>query len=202
MLGTLTTSPELYREIESVWEEIIKDQELKDSEFEEKCNIEEMYMPWMNDPIKHNPKPGVYIGWNGFQPWAYDQTKDLTQHFWWCFDECTYYSEECGHDKNGFPNKNPNYIGYPYGLCDDPDQAIEYLKGFVDHPTRTYIIWMYPIEHHPENAGKRGGFRPYKNGKYVGKWKDIIDTHEYLDDCEFPTEFQGFIYAFHAIRIK
>ena len=100
MLGILTTSPELYREIESVWEEIIKDQEL------EEFSIEDTYMPWLKNPLKYNPKPGVYIGWNGFHPWTYDQTKDLTQRFWWCFDECTYYSDEGGHDRNGFPKRN------------------------------------------------------------------------------------------------
>jgi len=184
MLGELTTSEALHKELKRIENEMEND--FPDMDFD--------YRNWL--PVE-NPVPGVYIGKSGFMSCAFDQTKDLEQSFWWSFDESKYYK-----NKDGKLVKNRGYLGCCYGLCDNYEQALEYLKKYVACKGKTFVIYMYPIWQEKENAGKWGGFRPYKNGEYVGKYKEEIDSCEYFDDCEFPDDFPGYIYSFHAIRIK
>lgn len=193
MLGQITTSKELLEQNEKAWEEI--------HSTKPQCSFKEMYMPWLCDETMH-PAEGVYIGYlNNFPSFAFDETKDLPQKFWWCFNEMEPWKRgEVG--PNGMFVDNPEYLGTPYGTCDEYEQALEYLKPFIDCKEKTFIVWMYPIWHHPENAGQTGGYRPYKNGQYLGKYKDIIDSHEYFDDCVFPEDFKGYIFGFHCVRIK
>lgn len=185
MLGELTTSDALHEELEKRNEELNK--ENPDLTFD--------YKNWL--PVE-NPTKGVYIGNYDFMSFLFDQTKDLSQSFWWCFDEMEYFKK----DKNGRLVKNKKYLGVPYGLCDNYEQALKYLKKYVSCKDKTFIVYLHPIWQEKENAGKWGGFRPYKNGEYVGKYKEEMESCEYFDDIDFPDDFPGYVYSFHAIRIK
>ena len=185
MLGELTTSDALHEELRKRNEELNK--ENPDLKFE--------YKDWL--PVE-NPTKGVYISNYDFMSFLFDQTKDLSQDFWWCFDEMEYYTT----DENKNLVKNKKYLGTPYGLCDNYEQALKYLKKYVSCKDKTFVVYLHPIWQEKENAGKWGGFRPYKNGEYVGKYKDEIESCEYFDDIDFPDDFPGYIYSFHAIRIK
>jgi len=184
MLGELTTSDALHEELRKKNEKLNK--ENPDLKFD--------YRDWL--PTE-NPVKGVYIGNYQFMSFLYDQTKDLGQDFWWSFNESDYCRME-----NGKLVKNKEYLGSCYGLCDNYGQALKYLKKYVSCKDKTFVVYMHPIWQEKENAGKYGGFRPYKNGEYIGKYKEEIESCEYFDDIDFPDDFPGYIYSFHAIRIN
>jgi hypothetical protein len=200
MLGTLTTSEELMKSLLDTEEKIRKDSGFPD------YDVRKLDMPWVLEQSEFNefhPCEGVYIGYDGnFPSYAFDQTRDLEQGFWWSFKEMEYFERPTKDNPHAGMKKNEEYLGTAYGLCDNVEQAKKYLKKFINHKSKVFVIWMYPIFHHPENAGQWGGFRPHKNGEYIGKYKKIIEGCEYFDDCVFPKDFQGYIFGFHAVRIQ
>lgn len=68
-----------------------------------------------------------------------------------------------------------------YGVADTLDQVKEYLKPFIDHPTRMFIVSMDKVVRDPENKGRGGGWRWHKWGPYIGTFEHQC---EYLDDEE------------------
>lgn len=68
-----------------------------------------------------------------------------------------------------------------YGVADTLDQVKEYLRPFIEHPTRTFIVSMDKVVRNPENRGRGGGWRWHKWGPYIGTFEPQC---EYLDDEE------------------
>jgi hypothetical protein len=194
MKGTLTISDELLKELKIRESEIKKDYPDYD--------MLETFAPWMisGNEEEYHPSEEVYIGYDfNFPSFMFDQTKDRNQDFYEFFPE---FSDSLINENGKFKN-NENYLGRPYGLCDNYEQALEYTEKYFKTEKAKFILWMCPVFWQPENAGKEGGFRPYKWGKYVGKYTDLINSYEYFDDIpEFPQDFQGYIFSFHVIRTE
>ena len=100
-----------------------------------------------------------------------------------------------------FPLTFDEHQMHQYGLADTIDQIKEYYKEQIEDPDTKWVIFVEAIKYHPENAGKTGGFRPYKSGIYIGQYDEIRDC-EYYDDCEFDDDYQGYLIHFHIIPVK
>ena len=66
-----------------------------------------------------------------------------------------------------------------YGVADTEEQILEYLKYYINHPSRLFVISITTMKRDVSNAGKGGGWRWHKWGTYVGTQQPQM---EYLDD--------------------
>ena len=64
-----------------------------------------------------------------------------------------------------------------YMVCDDIEQALEYWKFAVEHPTNEFLISMMPVR--KKDQPERDGWRWHKWGPYIGTQNP---KHEYLYD--------------------
>ncbi len=92
----------------------------------------------------------------------------------------------------------PNYSKAVYGVADNVNQIKEYYKEEIEDPKVKYAIGITPVEQNKENAGKGGGWRWHKWGKYIG---ELNPQYEYLDDEEFGDDFQ-YVLVFQLYKLK
>lgn len=108
---------------------------------------------------------------------------------------------------NEFTKKSDYEEGYEflkdkrqYGVSDNLEQIKEYFKDEIADPNVKYAIFLGKVGHEPENAGKWGGFRPYKHGPYIGRYSQIAEQ-EYYNDCKFDKDYQGYVITFHLYPV-
>lgn len=86
---------------------------------------------------------------------------------------------------------NGEYFG-PYGVCDNYQQVLDQCPTISDSPERRFVITLTQVTKDPENAGKGGGWRWHKWGRYIGTKNPQC---EYLDDePEIDSVFTYHIY--------
>ena len=89
---------------------------------------------------------------------------------------------------------DPGYF-FCYGVCDSPQQFIDRFKKLLEEDERTFVVSFGHIKKEPEKAGKGGGWRWHKWGRYIGDGKPQC---EYLDDEEF---FADGVYVYHVYQV-
>lgn len=75
-----------------------------------------------------------------------------------------HYVDERGIDQ--YEEDRSNYLG-TYGVCDSPDQFIEYAAGRLDVPDRFFVVSFVCIER--SGQPESGGWRYHKWGDYIGQ---------------------------------
>lgn len=75
------------------------------------------------------------------------------------------------------------------GVCDSPEQAVEYLRPELDNPDRKFFIGFVRMRR--ADQPREGGWRWHKWGEYIGAQKPRC---EYLHDEPLVEE----IYTFHV----
>ncbi len=78
------------------------------------------------------------------------------------------------------------------GVCDTPEQAMEYLKPEIEDPKRKFFIGFVRLR--KEDQPKDGGWRWHKWGEYIGKQEPQC---EYLYDEPVIND----VYTFHVYEI-
>lgn len=137
-----------------------------------------------------NNEPGVPMA--RLQTW-YDEFsrvvkfKDLFDYF----PKIDDYENICDY----FENYRPQY-----GLVDNIGQLKNFYKEEIEDPNQRIVFFLNVISHHPEKAGQEGGFRPRKNGTYLGDYEQIRNC-EYYDDCVFNEGYQGYLIQFHLVPV-
>jgi len=81
----------------------------------------------------------------------------------------------------------------PYGVCDSPEQAMEYLRPLTEEPDRHFVLTLVKIEKSAESP--QGGWRWRKWGIYIGTQEPQC---EYLYD-EPVIEC---VYTFHLSEVR
>lgn len=183
MLVNLTIDKEGIKQYYKRWKKFSKEDGFKfDLTFEQYCE--------RFTPVDGNI--GFYLDNDIFSPkcqlkdWYKEFTQDIT-----CEDEFKAF-DEVAFDYSWRSQ---------YGTADTIEQIKEYFKEQIEDKNSRWVIFLSAIKHHPENAGKWGGYRPYKSGPYIGKYEQIKDC-EYYDDCEFEEGYQGYLIKFHIIPVK
>ena len=190
MLVNLTINKEGVKDYYKKWMEVCKENNLSD--------LKTTYEKFLDrfTPIDNEPgfylenDPGVPMSW--LQIW-YDEFsrvvdfKDLYDYFPKIDDYENVYDY--------FENYKPQY-----GLVDNIGQLKNYYKEEIEDPNQRIVFFLRVISHHPEKAGQEGGFRPHKNGAYLGGYEQIRD-HEYYDDCVFEEGYQGYLIQFHLVPV-
>ena len=185
MLVNLTIKKEGLREYYKRWLKCSKECGFK-------CDItfEQYYEKFT--PVDGNV--GFYLDNDGFSPKL--QLKDWYEEF---TRETTY--EEEFRAFGDITLENIESYRSQYGTADTIEQIKEYFKEQIEDKDTRWVIFVMAIKYHPENAGKYGGYRPYKSGPYIGQYQEIRDC-EYYDDCEFDDDYQGYLIKFHIIPVK
>lgn len=96
-----------------------------------------------------------------------------------------------------YEERIPKNMDCQYGVADNIEQIKEYYKEWIEKSD--WVIEINPIFQEKENAGKGGGWRWHKNGKYIG---NLNPQYEYLDDEDFGDDFQGYVLCYHIYPVK
>lgn len=93
---------------------------------------------------------------------------------------------------------NPNHFKQ-WGVCDNVQQVLDRWGDILERDTHKYFIWFAPVFQEKENAWQGGGWRWHKWGEYIG---DLEPRCEYLDDEDFPEDWQGYVLCYHIYRVE
>ncbi len=146
------------------------------------------------------PLQGIYVGWAG---WSFSSLarhkvldenvasrafrKNMDDRWKWYCDNGQETWEGCPYPNILF-EKNPMLD--EYGMCDHYQQILNRWP-FLIKDEREYIIHLVPIKSNPD--AKPGGFRPHKNGAYIGKHK-AVTQYEYFDHSGVEMIYTYYIY--------
>jgi hypothetical protein len=90
-----------------------------------------------------------------------------------------------------------DYDKITYGVADNVEQIKHYYKDEIADPDNKYVIAVTPVWQDKSNAGKGGGWRWHKWGKYIG---ELDSKCEYLDDEDFGDGFE-YILTFSIYKV-
>lgn len=100
-------------------------------------------------------------------------------------------------DENGEWIPNPKHFEQ-WGVCDNVQQVLDKWGDILESDEHKYFIWFSPVFQDKENAWQGGGWRWHKWGEYIGT---LEPRCEYLDDEDFPDDWQGYVLCYHIFRI-